>query len=353
MYPSYTDAGYNANGDRMAIANNPPLASTKWEKVLTMNLGADFRFKNNFLSGTLNWYRKNAQDLLAYQSFDGTTGNSSVTGNVASMLTDNIDLTLYSQNISRKFQWNSSLLFSFIKEKVTASQDPLQEAWKYCDQRYQTIVPGKPLYGIYSFRYAGTDKITGDPIGYYEDKPSTTYGAIVETRGYNTLRYHGRSSPSIFGSIGNEFTWRGLMLSVLVTYKLGYYYRRPSINYDAVFQGASPPGSGDFAQRWRPDQDSNIPSMVYPNDKNRDFLFNYSEYLVQKADHIRLYNVQFSYDIKKELLARLGLGACTLYINASNLGILWRAGDKTIDPDQITGYPAGKQFSFGLKGHIR
>jgi TonB-linked SusC/RagA family outer membrane protein len=353
MFPSYTDAGNNDNGDRMAIANIPPLASTKWEKVLTLNLGADFRFKNNFLSGSLNWYRKNAQDLLAYQAFDATTGNSSVTGNVASMLTDNIDLTLNTQNINRKFQWNSTLLFSFLKEKVTASQEPLREAWEYCDLRYQTIVPGKPLYGIYSFQYAGTDTANGDPVGYYQGNKSKDYSSIVSSRGYNTLRYHGRSSPSIFGSIGNEFIWRNFMLSVLVTYKLGYYYRRPSIDYDAVFKGASPPGSGDIAQRWTPDRHSEIPSLIANNDKNRDFLYNYSEILVQKGDHFRLYNVQFSYEVKKEFLARLRLGACTLYVNASNLAILWRAGDKTIDPDQIIGYPAGRQFSFGIKGHFR
>ncbi|WP_207515913.1 TonB-dependent receptor [Longitalea luteola] len=354
MYPSYTEEGYNANGDRMAIANNPPLASTKWEKVLTMNVGTDFRFKNNFLSGTLDWYRKNARDLLAYQPFDATTGNSSLTGNVASMRTDNIDLTVYSQNINRRFQWHTRFLFSFLKEKVTETKDPLREAWQYCDQRYLSIVPGKPLYGIYSFRYGGTDTATGNPIGYQDGSHSYDYSSIVKSRGYNTLRYHGRSSPAVFGSIGNEFTWRQFMLSVLVTYKLGYFYRRPSIDYDAVFKGASPPGSGDIEQRWQfPGQKTNVPSMIYPNNKDRDFLYNYSEALIQKADHFRLYNIAFSYDIKKELLASLGLATCTLYINASNLGILWRAGDKKIDPDQITGYPATKQFSFGIKGHFR
>ncbi len=354
MYPSYTDAGYNINGDRMAIANNPPLSSTKWEKVLTLNLGADFQFKNKFLSGTLNWYRKDARDLLAYQPFDGTTGNSSVTANVAAMLSDNIDLTLYSQNIKGNFQWNSSFIFSFIKEKVTESKAPLKEAWEYCDQRYLTIVPEKPLYGVYSFKYAGTDKATGDPIGYHEDKQSTSFSPIVKMRGYNTLRYHGRSTPRMFGSIGNELTWSGMTLSVLVTYKLGYFYRRPSIDYDAVFKGASPPGSADIEHRWQsPGQETNVPSMIYTTNKDRDFLYNYSEVLVQKADHLRLYNIGFSYDLKKEPLVKFGLGACTLYVNASNLVILWRAGDKKIDPDQITGYPPARQFSFGIKGHFR
>ncbi|MCK7559352.1 TonB-dependent receptor [Chitinophaga sedimenti] len=50
---------------------NPEL---KWEKVGTYNLGIDFGFKNNFLSGSVEFYQKNAKDLYSSVEIDQTLG---------------------------------------------------------------------------------------------------------------------------------------------------------------------------------------------------------------------------------------------------------------------------------------
>jgi hypothetical protein len=39
--------------------------------------------------------------------------------------------------------------------------------------------------------------------------------------------------------------------------------------------------------------------------------------------------------------------------NANNLGILWRAGNKEIDPDQIYGLPNRPEVSFGVRLNLK
>src|SRR5690606_28275798 len=60
-----------------AIVRNAPNPLLRWEKIGTLNLGLDFTFKGHFLSGSLEYYRKDASDLLSAVDADPTTGFTS------------------------------------------------------------------------------------------------------------------------------------------------------------------------------------------------------------------------------------------------------------------------------------
>jgi hypothetical protein len=72
---------------------------------------------------------------------------------------------------------------------------------------------------------------------------------------------------------------------------------------------------------------------------------------VEKGDHIRLQFVNLSYNLNLKL-KNLAVQRCQIYGNASNLGIIWRANKRGIDPDYIsttTELPPGKAFAIGVK----
>lgn len=342
---------YNVYGDLTSVINSSPLPSLSWEKTYIFNVGLQFRSLNEIVEGTIDWYRKRSSGLIGYRHTDITNGIRSEIGNVAAMASHNIDVTLTTTNINRQLQWRTKLLFSYIKDKVTHTEDTLKEAWIYCDLTKPSSVPGKPLFGVFSFYNAGLNT-AGQPVGRNRD---TNYNAMINAKGYDSLVYHGRSSPPVFGSITNELNWKQFTLYVTIMYKFNYYFRKQSVFYQGIYDGTSG-DSKDFANRWQKPGDektTDVPRMEFPANIPRDYFYMYSSALVYRADHIRLQNIQLSYELKEKLLMKLPLKTGSFYFNWSNVGILWRANKLKIDPDKLTGYLQPSLFSIGFKGTLK
>ena len=165
--------------------------------------------------------------------------------------------------------------------------------------------------------------------------------------------YNGPSTPRIFGSVGNSFSWKGFSLTAYISYKLGYYFRKESINYDLLFnQGI---GNSDFSKRWQHPGDelkTQVPSMVYPNIGGRDNFYALSNATVLKGDNIRLQFINLSYDFTRWLNSKKLFKMLQLYINASNLGIIWKANKENIDPDFPSSMPTPKTYAIGLRANF-
>jgi hypothetical protein len=267
------------------------------------------------------------------------------------MVSKNIDVVLSTRNINRLFQWRTKLLFSYVKDYITNTQDVLQPAWAYCDPTRFPVVPNRPRYGVYSFPFTGLD-IDGQPMGLNKNKD---YTSMVTVPGYSTLIFHGRATPAVFGSITNEFSWKQFNLSVSLFYKLDYYFREPSVFYPGIFDGSSPT-TADFQKRWQKPGDEKttyVPRMIFPPNNNRDNFYVYSSILVKRADNIKLQNIHLSYDFEGNALRKLRLRMANIYFNASNMGIIWRMKKSTIDPDYINGFREPAMLTLGFKGTFR
>lgn len=178
---------------------------------------------------------------------------------------------------------------------------------------------------------------------------------MLMAAGSDSLIYNGRSMPPVFGSLGNEFRWRQFSLSVTLLYKFGYYFRRGSVNYYDIFFNRAP-GSSDFTKRWKKPGDensTNIPSIPKALDQNRDLFYSYSQVLVERADHIRLQNLNLSFDLERNGLKRLGMRMANIYCNWSNIGIIWRANNHKIDPDKLSGYRQPTMLTIGFRGTFK
>ncbi len=169
-----------------------------------------------------------------------------------------------------------------------------------------------------------------------EDK-QIVYDTLLNSGDLSNLIYMGPANPTVFGSLRNSFSWKQFGFSFNILYKFGYYFRRSSIDYKDLFNGASK-GHPDFDKRWQQPGDekrTNVPSLIllpYPSGTGTLFYSN-SEILVEKGDHIRLQDIQLSYDLPKRRFAKLPVQAIRFYLYANNIGILWRANHEGIDPD--------------------
>ncbi|WP_256011817.1 SusC/RagA family TonB-linked outer membrane protein [Desertivirga xinjiangensis] len=355
-----TTATFSSNtltGSPGATISSPPNPELGWERTGIFNLGLDFGTRNRRLAGSIEYYSKKGLDLIGDSPLDPTSGLTSYRGNVAAMKGKGIDVQLNTRNIQRAFSWESAVLFSYTTDEITKYEvKPVFSLYmadaslNYSSTQYSPT-PGKPLFAVYSRPFAGLDPQTGDPMGYVNGQPSSNYAALNSNTGQtvDSLVYHGRALPPVFGAFRNTFSYKSFSLSANISYRLGYYFRRSSIDYTALFSTGK--GHSDYALRWQKPGDeisTTVPSRPAGLNEARDYFYNRSSVLVEKGDHIRLQDIQASWQLSRQQFRKLPLQQVQLYVYVNNAGILWRANDQGIDPD----YPAMTEplsISFGIK----
>ena len=352
-YTGFSDA---FTGMPTATIRNLENANLRWEKVGLLNLGLDFGVKGGALTGSVEYYRRHTRDALSLKALDPSSGFSYARFNNASLQGTGIDVQLHSNNLRGAFGWKSDFLFSYFTNKVTAYEKLATLGGRTVITNGHTImaIEGKPTNAIFAYQWAGLDPATGDPRGYVNGAASTDYAQLLSAE-VADLDYHGSALPVYFGSLRNTFSLGNLSISANIIYKLGYYFRRNSISYSSLFNsnGNGPWGTGhaDFAQRWQHPGDeahTDVPSMRYPNDDLRDEFYTNSSALVSRADHIRLQDVIFQYQLAPR---RSFFKNIRIYGNISNIGILWRANQQGIDPD-YSGIPTPLSFAFGVNANF-
>jgi len=335
---------------RIAVAD-PPNPGLKWERVRNINLGVDFSSFGNRLSGTIEGYGKKGLDLVQQTPLAGQTGFASFWANRAATITKGIDLNLTSQNLIGNLKWNTTFIFSYQKDKIT-HYDVRQTAASL--QGGLTGAVGSPLYSIYSYKWSGLDGTNGDPQGYLNGAISKDYAGIVNNFDPDSLVFNGSARPTTYGSIRNEFGYKDFSLSFNITFRAGYYFRRPSIslNYQDVLAGKV---NADYSNRWQQPGDearTQIPSMTYPSNSYRNTFYTYSEALVEKGDHIRFQDIRLSYNLKNSLNIRQ-FRRLEVFTYLSNLGIIWRRNKYGIDPENYSysifhAFPPPFSMAFGV-----
>lgn len=336
---------------RAATIVNPPNPNLRWEKINTTNLALDFETQDGFIGGSVEYYSKIGTDLLGDYSVPASLGLTNFTGNFAETQVRGVDLNLVIRPVQGPFSWLSSILYSGVNEKVLDFERKPTVANLLGTAFSATPRPiiGRPLYGIYTYEWAGLDPQNGNPLGVLNGEPSADYLGISRAATIENLQYHGSARPTAFGAFRNDFSYKGFGLSVNISYRLGYYYKRNSIDYFTLLRGEI--GHGDFDQRWQQPGDeasTQIPSLPATADTRRNSFYLNSAALVEKGDHIRLNDIRLSYTWDKRQSPNLPFKTLQIYTYGNNLGIIWKASDDHLDPDFQTARPLSS-FSAGLR----
>jgi len=339
------------SGQPFAVITNFPNPNLTWERIGMLNLGVDFATKNHRINGSIEYYHKNAYDLLGLVPADPTAGTGSIMDvNSADLVEHGIDLTLNSINTTGQLKWQTAFLLSTNKNTVAKYLYTPPSYANYINSGSITPIVGQPAYSIVSYKWAGLDPANGNPRAYLNGQVSEDYDDIVNSPAKNDLTYSGSAVPELYGSLRNDFAWHALSLSVNFTYRFDYYFRRFATSYSDLFSGWL--GYSDFAQRWQKPGDektTNVPSMVYPDDANRDQVYDYSSATVENGNNIRLQDVRLGYQFNKTNWPGIPFRGLQLYAYANNLGIVWRANKLGLDPDYGTAIPAPRTVAIGCK----
>ena len=333
----------------------PPNPKLRWEKIQMLNWGVDFESKNKILSGSIEYYLKKGIDLIGEAPLDPTVGfnvggRTNFTGNNAALKGQGVDVQLNLLKQLNKITYSAYFLYSYNKDRITKYD------YEYIPSSYFSQVapplPGHSRYGIYSLKWAGLNPQNGNPRILMNGAATEDYSTILSGLKQNDILYNGPALPVHFGSLRQNIQWRGFTIGFNISYKMGYYFRAPSISYTALFENWQ--GHDDYRYRWQKAGDelhTNVPSLPEPGfSPVRDFVYTFSDALIAKGDHIRFQDINVGYDFSKERYRWLPFQKASIYGYINNIGILWQANNYGIDPDFVfMPYPPSRTYAIGLR----
>ena len=331
-----------------------------FEKKHELNLGFQLGFLNNRINVEFDWYKRNNYDLIGIVN---TQMGGMKYGNVASMKSNGVELSINTTNIKTKdFTWSTNIIYSHTHNEVTELEN---------NQRVIDLVSGSgfalegyPVRSLFSIPFRGLNN-EGLPTFLDQDGNITTTGIYFQTQDKEKLgflEYSGSVDPTDVGSFGNNFRYKGFTLNVFITYSFGNVVRLDPVFKNAYNDLNSMPK--EFANRWMVPGDeatTTIPVIASSRQNRNDTslsyaynAYNYSTERIAKGDFIRMKEVSVGYDFPQSIASKLSLNSLSLKLQATNLFLIY--ADKKLngqDPEFFnTGgvaVPLPKQFTLTLR----
>jgi len=108
----YIDQNGNVYITSQMYVNRMSNVNLKWERTASMNIGLDFSFLDNKISGALEAYKATTNDLLVDRALPEIIGYNSVAANLGQLENKGFEATVNAKIISTpKFAWNASRTF--------------------------------------------------------------------------------------------------------------------------------------------------------------------------------------------------------------------------------------------------
>lgn len=334
-----------------------------FEKKHEFNIGADLGFLNNRINLSFDWYTRRNYDLIGITNTSGIGGEVSKYGNVASMKSNGLELSLTTKNIVKKdFSWTTNFIYSHTNNEVTELKSTkrvidLVSASGFAREGY-------PVRALFSIPFRGLNN-EGLPTFLDQDGEISTTGIYFqesdpEKLGF--LEYSGSVDPTDVGSIGNMFRYKNFSLNVFITYSFGNVVRLDPVFKDEYNDLTAMPK--EFNNRWVVPGDekyTNVPVIASKRqNKNDRYLsyaynaYNYSTERIADGDFIRMKEVSLGYEFPKSLIAPLKLTNLSLKLQATNLFLIY--ADKKLNGQDPEFYntggvavPVPKQFTLTLR----
>ena len=354
-YTSVRESGLNIE----ALANE----GLTYEKKHELNVGADLGFLDNRINLTVDAYKRNNYDLIGSTNTQGVGGQIVKYGNIATMKSNGVELSLSTTNIKAKdFTWTTSFIYSHTHTKVTKLE---------ADSRVIDLVSGTgfalegyPVRSLFSIPFKGLNE-EGLPTFLDQDGNTTVSGVYFQESDkdkLNFLQYEGSVDPTDVGSFGNIFRYKGLTLNIFITYSFGNVVRLDPVFSNEYDDLDSTPK--EFKNRWVLPGDEKVTDIpvIASRRQNRNDTdlsiaynsYNFSTARIAKGDFIRMKEMSLGYDFPRSITSKLGMNSLGLKLQATNLFLIY--ADKKLngqDPEFVNSggvaVPVPKQFTLTLK----
>ena len=266
-------------------AYNPNL---KWETTKAYNVGIDFGFLNNRISGSIDYYNRKTSDLLATVSIPaGINFAREMLTNVGNVKSSGVEIAINATPIETKdWTWSVSANATWLTNEITnlstnagSSTKTYTNVGTAFDSYYvQTFTEGAAPYAFYVYKQI-YDENTGRPIeGLYADLNGD---GNVDTN--DRYLYHSPAPDWMLG-FNTSLRWKKWTLSTSLRANIGNYV----YNGNAMSTGALNTLSYNSYQL------NNLSSSFLDTRfTTRQYQ---SDYYVENASFLKMDNIQLSYN---------------------------------------------------------
>jgi len=324
-------------GDVTATISSFGNPTLRWEKTGQWKLLADYSLFRGKLFGKLEVYNKQGRDLIASLSIPAINGTTSQRLNNAEMYNRGFELELgTTQNIARKVVWRGNMNFSFNRNRITKLFVANYASSTLVGGGSAAYVEGVDANSIWRFRYAGLEN--KQPMVYGPNGTKFDFGAFTPGDGRSYLLNMGSSvAPYTFGFI-NTFQIQDFNFSFILAGKFGHKFQRTGFNYPPTWQSRVLPNN-KINEVINGDPSKIVPLPLNLIEERYYFWDRFHQnlsYLIEDASHIRLQEVNLSYNVPSRLVNKLKLNRIRAFAQANDL-YTWVANNVGEDPQ----YPIG------------
>lgn len=364
MYQSlFATANYILNGNiagglAQTVLANPNLT---WEKTYMTNIGLDFAFLHNRLTGSVDIYNKDTKGILISLPAPLEHGTSIVPNrNAGEVNNKGFELDINWNDRIGRVTYNVGFNMGFVNNKVTKFQGDVSSI----SGVYKTQ-EGRPINQLYVIT---VDRIVRDQADldyvqklvdanpdYFATYQRPELGDFLyrDANGDGTLDTddrveigHGTLPRLTYGfSLGLE--WNNFNFSVLLqgTGNHQVYYNNQAFRFVTVMGQSLIKDITDNA--WTPENPYGSRYPILRNSANsRNNIA--SDAFVHNAAYLRCKNIQLGYNVPQKITRRFYVENLKIYTSIDNLFTI--TDFPGLDPEigATVGYPAVRQYSIGL-----
>ncbi|MEI7523442.1 MAG: TonB-dependent receptor [Mariniphaga sp.] len=342
---NYPIGGAVLTGASQVSMGNPNLT---WEKAKTLDLGIDFGFFENRISGSLEAYYKRTSDLLWEVPLPKESGYNTSLTNVGTIDNKGIEFSLNSVNLKGKLAWTTSLNFTYNKNNVVDLYDNKTNIDNW-------LFVGKPIGVIYSYEANGIwQQNEADKAAIYNAIPGDR--KVIDKNNDNLITdkdrdFHGETRPVYFGSIQNTFKYAGFDLNLLCTYAGGYKIHNTISSWLDRYNVWGNMSESYYNGYWTPQR----PSMIFPAPRTGALFTDGggTDAFYQNGSYLRIKNLELGYNLPQRLLKPIKASNIRVFASVQNLYTFTEFTGYDVESDSYNNpYPAARTYIFGISANF-
>lgn len=355
--------GYNFNfGDSESIGvaqsqlANPNL---KWETTTELNVGLDFGFFQNRITGSMEYFTRRVSNLLDSKTLMQYNPISSVVANIGVKGSKGFELGINTRNFIGAFTWSSDFVFSFYRDRWI-ERNP---QWKKAIYESEKDMLN-PYYLYLSDGLVQPEDMNPDGTCKIPHMPNAKPGMIkykdVNGRDENgnllpgpdgklddaDIVYLGTRTSKFYLGFGNTFTYKGFDLNIFFYGYFGRKLENPA--YDWYLKRSWFLKNGvNMAQavtdRWSHDN----PTGKYPNSIMNPYERS-SDFWLENANFLRCKNITLGYTVPNIKKLDKFIQSLRIYGDVQNPFVITKYSGVDPEMDSMAAYPTQLTVSFGV-----
>ena len=308
-----------------------------WERTSEINVGVDFGFLKDRISGSVDYYNRLTTDLIMSKAVPSTTGYTSVTANVGSVRNSGVEVLLNTENIrTRDFSWTTQVNFAYNRNRIVDLQykedlSVYGESLAGMEGDYKNLwIIGQPIDINYNLETIGIWQLDekdeaakyGCTPGQYKPYDRNGDGKITDADRF----IDGKKTPDWTGGMTNTFRYKNFDLSVQMSFQSGARMRNQFyVSY--ALESNTQNFNNLRGNYWTPENPSNERHQPgnqgsYSNYRSATWSNNElkatSTHRLSSTDFLKFNYASLGYTFDKTLLEKIKLSNLRVYATVQN-----------------------------------